>query len=174
MVEWLHKQGLFYDKNKTQQAIFIDDIQHVRKLLRKVIKIDTLLSSLGHKVLRLPPYMCILNAIKFVWSQVKHYMRSKNILGTRSLQHLKKCALKFWIVFKVLIGRNTVTMWLQWKKNTGWKVGYWRPPSMRLSYNSEKGKMNHHHQRTWTARLHESVKFSWTSPTGDDYSINMD
>lgn len=50
---------------------------------------DKLLKESGHRVLRLPPYMCDLNAIEFVWAQVKHHVRSKNTAGNMSLTALQ-------------------------------------------------------------------------------------
>lgn len=38
-----------------------------------------MLQAHGHKVARLPPYHCELNAIEFMWSLVKRRVASKNI-----------------------------------------------------------------------------------------------
>ena len=45
----------------------------------KMFKIDELLKAHGHIVVRLPPYLCDLNAIEYAWSQVKRYVREHNV-----------------------------------------------------------------------------------------------
>lgn len=40
--------------------------------------VDEMAASLGHTVLRLPPYYCILNPIELVWSQLKRSIKRKN------------------------------------------------------------------------------------------------
>jgi transposase len=53
---------------------------------RKSYRIEQYLSALGHTVLRLPPYMCDLNAIELVWAKAKNYVRSA---GNLTLKRLK-------------------------------------------------------------------------------------
>ncbi|PSN47629.1 hypothetical protein C0J52_13290 [Blattella germanica] len=39
----------------------------------------------GYIALRLPPYMCELNAIELAWVAIKHYVREHNVTGDLSL-----------------------------------------------------------------------------------------
>ena len=52
-------------------------------------QIDSLLKQEGDEVVRLPPYHCDLNAIEYVWSSVKHFIRENNVNGDLSLENLK-------------------------------------------------------------------------------------
>lgn len=80
MIEWLSRHGEEYDEKTTRKAALFEAIQRL-KPPRKVYKIDNLLKGQGHTVLRLPPYMCDLNAIEFAWAKVKQHVRSKNTTG---------------------------------------------------------------------------------------------
>lgn len=80
MIEWLSRHGEEYDEKTTRKAELYEAILRL-KPPEKVYKIDSLLKGQGHTVLRLPPYMCDLNAIEFVWAKVKQHVRSKNTTG---------------------------------------------------------------------------------------------
>lgn len=80
MVDWLQRHGETHDEKTTRKAVLFEAIQRL-KPPNKIYKIDNLLKEKGHTVVRLPPYMCDLNAIEFVWAQVKHYVRDNNASG---------------------------------------------------------------------------------------------
>ena len=42
-------------------------------------KVDEIIRSHGHEVLRLPPYHPEFNAIELIWSQLKQIVRQKNV-----------------------------------------------------------------------------------------------
>ena len=44
-----------------------------------VYAIDDYLKSVGHTVIRLPPYHCDLNPIEYIWSDVKRMVADKNV-----------------------------------------------------------------------------------------------
>lgn len=88
MIEWLQRHGEFYEEKSTRKAILYEAILRL-KPKEKQFKVDKLLKESGHSVLRLPPYMCDLNAIEYVWAQVKHHVRSKNTSGNMSLTALQ-------------------------------------------------------------------------------------
>lgn len=44
---------------------------------KKKYAVDEMVASYGHVLLRLPPYHCVLNPIKMVWSQIKRKVESK-------------------------------------------------------------------------------------------------
>ena len=54
----------------------------------KQYKIDQFLSSKGHTVVRLPPYMCDLNPIELAWAKVKNYIRNCNSHGSLNFTEL--------------------------------------------------------------------------------------
>ncbi|XP_046675105.1 uncharacterized protein LOC124363847 [Homalodisca vitripennis] len=80
MIEWLQRHEESYDEKATRKAVLYEAVQRL-KPPRKIYKIDNLLKEKGHTVLRLPSYMCDLNAIEFVWAQVKQYVRHNNASG---------------------------------------------------------------------------------------------
>ena len=47
--------------------------------IQKIFAIDSIALENGHLVLRLPPYHCCLNAIEFVWRQLKSKVRRQNV-----------------------------------------------------------------------------------------------
>ena len=47
--------------------------------IQKKFAIDSIAFENGHLVLRLPPYHCCLNAIEFVWHQLKSKVRRQNV-----------------------------------------------------------------------------------------------
>ncbi|XP_046675005.1 uncharacterized protein LOC124363787 [Homalodisca vitripennis] len=91
MIEWLQRHGESYDEKKTRKALLYEAVQRL-KPPKKIYKIDNLLKEKGHTVLRLPPFMCDLNAIEFVWAQVKQYVRHNNASGSVSLTKLLNLA----------------------------------------------------------------------------------
>lgn len=50
--------------------------------LQKVMAVDAMAESLGHEVLRLPPYHCVFNPIELVWGELKGYIRRHNVNPT--------------------------------------------------------------------------------------------
>lgn len=55
-------------------------------------EIDNYAASLGHTVLRLPPYHCDLNPIEMIWSMVKRKVASKNVDGGCNVEALTRQA----------------------------------------------------------------------------------
>ena len=60
----------------------------INKNAEKTYKIDELIKSHGHNVLRLPPYMCDLNPIELAWAQLKRKMH----VG----RHVEKIEQEYW------------------------------------------------------------------------------
>lgn len=73
---WLSRKGISW----LQDSVKAELLQTVHSVKHKydIYKIDCLAASLGHSVLRLPPYHCELNPIEMVWSQVKGYVAAQN------------------------------------------------------------------------------------------------
>ena len=57
-----------------------------------IFKADVYILSLGHSVVRLPPYMYDLNPIELAWAKVKHFVREHNCDGNLSLKRLEELA----------------------------------------------------------------------------------
>ena len=63
-------------KKKWTKARLFEEIVKVPSEV--VFNIDKAAASMGHTVLRLPPYHCELNPIEMVWGKVKGYVSRKN------------------------------------------------------------------------------------------------
>lgn len=50
---------------------------------------DNMAKSMGHTVLRLPPYYCIFNPIEHIWRQLKSEVRTQNITPTLNSEVIK-------------------------------------------------------------------------------------
>ena len=76
MQNWIKSKGLSYLPTmvKAQLSEIIKDHKEA-----PIYEADQLLESHGHKVARLPPYHCDLNAIEFMWSLLKRRVASKNV-----------------------------------------------------------------------------------------------
>lgn len=66
----------------------------INKPREKDYMADKIYKEAGHKVLRLPPYMCDLNPIEMIWAQIKTYVRQKNPSGDLSLTNLKRLTIE--------------------------------------------------------------------------------
>uniref|UniRef100_A0A8R1DH93 Tc1-like transposase DDE domain-containing protein n=1 Tax=Caenorhabditis japonica TaxID=281687 RepID=A0A8R1DH93_CAEJA len=79
LVEWMEKMGVSLDSKRLKEElweeveIFISSRGGRRKLQR--YKVDEFASTLGVRIIRLPPYHCCLNPIEFIWGQLKDYLR---------------------------------------------------------------------------------------------------
>ncbi|XP_035228504.1 uncharacterized protein LOC118200648 [Stegodyphus dumicola] len=56
----------------------------------KSYKFDSILEKHGFTALRLPPYHCDINAIEFVWSEIKQFVRNCNTTGDMEMNKLLK------------------------------------------------------------------------------------
>ncbi|KAJ4440379.1 hypothetical protein ANN_08520 [Periplaneta americana] len=88
MIEWLRKKGV-----KCNETIHKNDLYKLILPLKpkeKTYRIDNMLSGSGHVVIRLPPYMCDLNAIELAWSKIKRTVRDTNVTADLSLTKLRE------------------------------------------------------------------------------------
>ncbi|XP_063215599.1 uncharacterized protein LOC134527137 [Bacillus rossius redtenbacheri] len=88
IIEWLNRKGITCDSSIRKVTLLDLLAQHRPK--EKIFRVDKLLKQHGHKVLRLPPYMCDLNAIERTWAKIKQHVRERNVSGELSLQALLK------------------------------------------------------------------------------------
>lgn len=86
MLAWLQKKGVPCDESMHKCDLY--KLVELKKSRQKTFKIDTELASHGHTVLRLPPYMCELNAVELAWAKIKRLVREKNTTGDLSLKML--------------------------------------------------------------------------------------
>ncbi|KFM62995.1 hypothetical protein X975_11209, partial [Stegodyphus mimosarum] len=59
-------------------------------LPKKTYKFDVMLEEHGFTALRLPPYHCDINAIEYVWADIKHFIRAQNITADINMEKLLK------------------------------------------------------------------------------------
>lgn len=90
MVEWLQIKEVECDESMRKEDLYELIVQN--KPSQKSYVIDHLAASKGHKVVRLPPYNCDLNAIEFAWAKLKQLFRERNITGDMSAAHLVNLA----------------------------------------------------------------------------------
>ncbi|GBO98778.1 hypothetical protein EVAR_256_1 [Eumeta japonica] len=76
MQNWIVSKGLSYLPTMVKAQLF-EIIQEHKE--RPVYEADSLLEQYGHKVVRLPPYHCDLNAIELIWSLLKRRIAEKNV-----------------------------------------------------------------------------------------------
>lgn len=87
MMDWLQRKGIPFRTEMLKAELY--ELIKLHKSSYKRYKVDELLSSYGHSVLRLPPYHPDLNAIENIWAQLKDYVAQKNVFfsleGARTL-----------------------------------------------------------------------------------------
>ncbi|XP_065210548.1 uncharacterized protein LOC135838729 isoform X1 [Planococcus citri] len=80
MKNWLEANNIPYNDKMRKFELY--ELIEAHKPPTKKYAIDELFKSQGHDVLRLPPYMCELNVIQLVWSQIKKEVEASiNISG---------------------------------------------------------------------------------------------
>ncbi|CAH2088707.1 unnamed protein product [Euphydryas editha] len=76
MQNWIINKGLSYLPTMVKAQLYEIIKEHKEA---PIYEADQMLQAHGHKVARLPPYHCELNAIEFMWSLVKRRVASKNV-----------------------------------------------------------------------------------------------
>lgn len=76
MQNWITNKGLSYLPSMIRAQLYEIIKEHKEA---PIYEADQMLEAHGHKVARLPPYHCDLNAIEFMWSLVKRRVASKNV-----------------------------------------------------------------------------------------------
>lgn len=87
MLDWLMLKGIAHDLNMQKAELFEIIAKNFSKSV--VCKIGNLLRNKEHEILRLPPYHCYFNAVEYVWSSAKHYIKYNNITEDLSLGNLQ-------------------------------------------------------------------------------------
>lgn len=86
MVEWLCRHGVPCDIKMRKPVLF--SLVENHKPPEKQYRVDVEFQAKGHKLIRLPPYMCDLNPIELAWAKIKNYVRTRNTSGDMSLARL--------------------------------------------------------------------------------------
>ncbi|XP_064109628.1 uncharacterized protein LOC135217594 [Macrobrachium nipponense] len=68
IIDWLVLNNIDYDPSVTKLEL-LQICQRHKEI--QTYEIDEIAAHYGHKVLRLPPYLCIFNPIELAWAQVK-------------------------------------------------------------------------------------------------------
>nr|XP_034194883.1 uncharacterized protein LOC117611096 [Osmia lignaria] len=76
MIDWFIRNDVIHSESMTKYELS-QLIERHRKP-EKTYKIDEIIKSNGHDILRLPPYMCELNSIELIWAHIKRKIREKN------------------------------------------------------------------------------------------------
>lgn len=88
MVQWLRENNVPHSEEMRKYELW--EIVEKFKPASPTFRGDELLKLHGHKVCRLPPYMCELNAIELAWAKVKRLVRETNITADLSLTKLRE------------------------------------------------------------------------------------
>lgn len=88
MMDWLEKNNVPFSQEMRKFELL--ELVELVKPQEKRYRIDGLLRFHGHTVIRLPPYMCELNAIELAWAKIKRVIREHNITGDLSLTKLQE------------------------------------------------------------------------------------
>uniref|UniRef100_A0A2S2Q7H4 Tc1-like transposase DDE domain-containing protein n=1 Tax=Sipha flava TaxID=143950 RepID=A0A2S2Q7H4_9HEMI len=82
--------------------------------LFKRYELDEIACSMGHEVIRLPPYHCQYNPIELIWAQVKSEVAKKKITLLKWWT-LKDLQTRRWIRYQKVTGRNVLNMLRRFK-----------------------------------------------------------
>jgi transposase len=74
--EWLNVHNNLFGEDLLKKDL--KDIVDSERFKYDGYKIDDMAKTMGHSVLRLPPYHCELNPIELVWAQIKHNVNVNN------------------------------------------------------------------------------------------------
>ncbi|CAH2097973.1 unnamed protein product [Euphydryas editha] len=88
MLDWLSRNNV--EASLSMRKVELFELIKLHAPQEKTFKIDQLIRSHGHEVLRLPPYMCDLNSIELAWAKVKRDVREHNVNSDLSLKRLKE------------------------------------------------------------------------------------
>lgn len=88
MVDWLTKNKIPCSMEMKKFELL--ELITQNKPPEKIYRIDEILKSRGHIVIRLPPYMCDLNPIELAWAKMKRKIKEENITGDLSLTKLEE------------------------------------------------------------------------------------
>ncbi|XP_046384822.1 uncharacterized protein LOC124155147 [Ischnura elegans] len=76
---WLQQQNVLFSDSNTVKEL-LDKVKDyvVKNKITSSYQLDDLALSMGHLVVRLPPYHCKYNPIELIWAQVKRFVAQRN------------------------------------------------------------------------------------------------
>lgn len=80
--QWLLDNNIEFDERMTKSEMYY--LLYINKPPKKYM-VDDLLKEHGHEAVRLPPYMCDLNPIEYIWNLVKQRVADKNVSQLESV-----------------------------------------------------------------------------------------
>jgi hypothetical protein len=92
MIDWLEGHGVQCDTSARKATLYT--IINSMKPKQKIFRVDKLLESYGHSVVRLPPYMCELCPVVLAWAKLKCHVRSRNTTGDMSMKRTEKLVME--------------------------------------------------------------------------------
>ncbi|XP_031836267.1 uncharacterized protein LOC116428588 isoform X2 [Nomia melanderi] len=109
MLSWLEQNNVPHTEKMKQYELA--ELIARNKPTKKTYKIDEILKSYGHSILRLPPYMRELNPIEQAWVKIKQAISENNIFSTLTLDELQS-------LLPEAIDSVTASDWAEFCKNT--------------------------------------------------------
>lgn len=82
MVQFMNVHNLDVPNPLPVKSVLLSKIKSAN--IKTTYVVDDIAEGLGHEVLRLPPYHCILNPIEMIWSVVKSKVRKNNLTPSLS------------------------------------------------------------------------------------------
>ena len=79
MQDWLTARGVEYPEHALKRELYA--VIKASNVSPKYA-VDEMAKATRHELVRLPPYHCELNPIELAWSQVKRFIKEKNMLFT--------------------------------------------------------------------------------------------
>jgi hypothetical protein len=86
-ISWIRKKGVNCNEKMRKNELY--NLILPLKPKEKIYKIDHILKTYGHAVVRQPPYMCDLNPIELAWAKIERIVRENIVTGDLSLQKLQ-------------------------------------------------------------------------------------
>ena len=77
MIEFMKKHNIIIPEPIPEKRVFLSLIGEAN--VRKQYVVYNIVKTSGCSVLRLPSYLCVLNPIEMVWSQMKQHCWRRNI-----------------------------------------------------------------------------------------------
>ncbi len=76
MIRWLQTQGIVVDGSQYLKCELLEMVRRLR--VKEKYAVDEMAAKSGRTVLRLPPYHGELNAIEYVWADIRNYVAKNN------------------------------------------------------------------------------------------------
>jgi transcriptional regulator NrdR family protein len=92
MIDWLERHGVQCGTSARKATLY--KIINSMKPKQRTFRVDKLLESHGHSVVRLPPYMCDMSPIELAWAKLKRHVRSRKTTGDISTKRIEELVME--------------------------------------------------------------------------------